>query len=219
MTQVWYTSDTHFRHAKVAALRGFSSVEEHDEAVIRRWNEVVEKGDVVWHLGDFAMGGKVDGVDGLRRIAWRLNGTKHLITGNHDAPWPGHKDAWKHQWRWNDMFSSVQAFGRRQIDGRNVLLSHFPYIGDHTPEDRHTQFRLRDEGLWLLHGHTHDATRLGPYRLRTATVGSETPEWRGLQIHVGLDAWDLRPVAEQDVLALIRDHEASGTVGSGIGFG
>ena len=146
---IWFTSDTHFRHAMVAQIRGFSSAEEHDEAVIGRWNEAVKAADTVWHLGDVGMR------SGFLPLVGRLNGTIHLIAGNHDAAWPGHRDAYKHQREWLEHFASVQAFARRKIGGHQVLLSHFPYEGDHTAEDRCGQYRLRDEGLWLLHGHTH----------------------------------------------------------------
>jgi calcineurin-like phosphoesterase family protein len=38
---VWFTSDTHFCHAKVAELRGFATRDEHDEAIIANWNQIV----------------------------------------------------------------------------------------------------------------------------------------------------------------------------------
>ncbi|WP_051265718.1 metallophosphoesterase family protein [Nakamurella lactea] len=40
------------------------------------------------------------------------------------------------------------------------------------------EYRLRDEGNWLLHGHTHSSEKVTSSR----------------EIHVGLDAWDLGPV-------------------------
>ena len=36
-----------------------------------------------------------------------------------------------------------------------MLLSHFPYRGDHYEDDRYEAYRLRDEGLPLLCGHVH----------------------------------------------------------------
>lgn len=183
MAGTWFTADTHFRHRLVAGLRGFTSTEEHDEAVIARWNETVAPGDVVWHLGDVGMS------RGFLPLVAHLNGTVHLVAGNHDKVWPGHRDAHKHQREWLDAgFASVQAFARKRIAGRDVLLSHFPYEADHTEAARHTQYRLRDEGAWLLHGHTHAS-------------GAVAPGTR--QVHVGLDAWDLRPVPLHAVEALI----------------
>lgn len=184
---VFFTSDTHFRHALVAELRGFASREEHDQAVADAWNEAVRPGDMVWHLGDVGLGNELAVIN----CATHLNGVKHLVAGNHDACWPGHRDARKRQHRWLDAFESVQAFAKTRIDGRTVLLSHFPYEGDHTENERYTQFRLRDEGAWLVHGHTHSKLRLDGPR----------------SVHAGLDAWDLRPASEGEVAALIRMTE------------
>lgn len=209
---VWFTSDTHFQHSMVAGLRGFASAEEHDEAVIGNWNRAVSRDDVVWHLGDV----------GMRKpflpLIGRLNGTVHLIAGNHDAVWPGHREAHKHQREWLGAFASVQPFARRKIGERQVLLSHFPYTGDHTQTDRHSQYRLRDEGIWLLHGHTHGKERLTYSPLPETVFGGEA-FWRGRQVHVGLDAWELRPVAAADIEALIRGREREQATGEGVRAG
>lgn len=76
---IWFTSDHHFGHKRIIELahRPFTSVEEMDDAMIARWNERVSKGDMVFHLGDFAF---ADHTPYLRR----LNGQKRLIIGNHD---------------------------------------------------------------------------------------------------------------------------------------
>lgn len=161
--------------------RGFTDPDEHDWTIIKRHNEIVTPDDIVWMHGDVGLGSD----DQVLTLASALNGEKHLITGNHDRCWPGHRDAHKHQRQWLEVFASVQAFARRRIGDHEVLLSHLPYDGDHTPEDRHTQFRLRDEGLWLLCGHVHGLWKVHP---------------GGRQINVGLDVWELAPVAE-DVLA------------------
>ena len=108
----------------------------------------------------------------------------------------------------------MQAFAKIRLGDRTVLLSHFPYEGDHTTEERATQFRLRDEGLWLVHGHTHLTNRLGPNPryltiMDAATGGPGKPDPRGREVHAGLDAWDLRPVSEAAILGVIREYEAS----------
>ncbi|HUK71381.1 MAG TPA: metallophosphoesterase family protein [Streptosporangiaceae bacterium] len=190
MGGIWFTSDTHFRHKMVAGLRGFETPEAHDYEIVRRWNAAVRPEDAVWHLGDVGMG-KTD--DAFWACVDALNGTKHLITGNHDAAWPGHRDSHKRQREWLDHFASVQALARRRIGEHHVLLSHFPYQGDHTEVDRCGQYRLRDLGMWLLHGHTHSKERRGPFHPGIAMLGAE-PQPVMRQLHVGLDAWDLTPV-------------------------
>lgn len=79
----WFTSDTHFGHKNIVKFdeTPFSSIEEYDEALIKRWNSVVGKNDIVYHLGDFAM---TNNKDLLKSYFNRLNGRKRIILGNHD---------------------------------------------------------------------------------------------------------------------------------------
>jgi calcineurin-like phosphoesterase family protein len=74
--------DTHFGHKNILEFepvhRPFGSIEEHDEAIIDRWNSVVKKNDTVWHLGDVLFG-----KDRFELLS-RLNGKKRLVMGNHD---------------------------------------------------------------------------------------------------------------------------------------
>ena len=215
MTAVWFSSDSHFLHAMVAKLRGFTSSAEHDETVICRWNALVRSDDLVWHLGDVGLGNETR----VLEQSARLNGRKQLITGNHDPCWPGHRDSRKHQRKWLEVFESVQPFAKTRLGERAVLLSHFPYEGDHTETDRATQFRLRDEGGWLIHGHTHLQNRLGPNPryltlMDPVTGGPGTSRPLGREVHAGLDAWDLRPASEADILGVIREYEATMETGA-----
>lgn len=52
--KVFFTSDLHFGHANVIRFdnRPFATVEEMDAELIRRWNDKVAKGDLVYVLGD-----------------------------------------------------------------------------------------------------------------------------------------------------------------------
>jgi calcineurin-like phosphoesterase family protein len=49
---IFFTSDTHFDDARRIRIdhRPFASIEEHDAALIARWNEAVGPGDDVYHL-------------------------------------------------------------------------------------------------------------------------------------------------------------------------
>jgi|SRR5277367_512192 len=189
---MWFTSDTHFGHKMMAERRGFigftpgslPDVKAHDEAIIANWNRLIKSDDLVWHLGDVGLGNESHT---LAQVS-RLNGRKQLITGNHDPVWPGHCNSRKHQRAWLEVFESVQAFAKIRLGDQMILLSHFPYEGDHTEHDRATQFRLRDEKLPLLHGHLHSTE---------VDTGSHS-------IHVGLDAWQLTPVRESTIMKLLQ---------------
>lgn len=77
--QTFFTADTHFGHKRIIDLakRPFADVAEMDNELIRRWNERVQPGDIVFHLGDFSFARPA-------RYLEQLNGRKHLDLGNHD---------------------------------------------------------------------------------------------------------------------------------------
>ena len=79
---VYFTSDTHFGHEAIIRLtkRPFSSVEEMDAVLVDGWNTTVSPEDTVYHLGDFAHRNSRSAAH-YRNL---LNGTIHLILGNHD---------------------------------------------------------------------------------------------------------------------------------------
>lgn len=177
----WYTADLHIGHRLLSGLRGFPDIPAHDEELARRWDALVGPGDRVWVLGDISVGGKRQETAALEWIAQRP-GEKHLITGNHDGCHPMRSRAATWQATYLACgFASVQQTAVHKIAGQRVTLSHFPFRfdpdGDHTPANRFEEWRVPDIGQFLLHGHTHSETKV-----------------RGRQIHVGLDAHDLRPV-------------------------
>ena len=79
---IWVTSDTHFNHVNIIKYcnRPFSSVKEMNGIIINNWNNVVSDNDVVYHLGDFALGDK----SLIPNILKQLKGRKRLVLGNHD---------------------------------------------------------------------------------------------------------------------------------------
>jgi len=107
----WFTSDHHFGHKRIIELasRPFVSVEEMDAAMIRRWNAVVAKGDMVYHLGDFAF-------DDHTKYLPHLNGQKRLVLGNHD-----HSNRVKKAIGW----STVDSLLHINVDGQPLVLCHY----------------------------------------------------------------------------------------------
>lgn len=88
-------------------------------------------------------------------------------------------------------FASVSGSGTLKIAGTRAMLSHYPYTGDPSEVDRHTQLRLRDEGAPIIHGHTHAHEVLS----RSA---QGTP-----QVCVSLDAWGLYPASKEELARLL----------------
>lgn len=178
MTDIWFTSDMHYGHHNIIEYtnRPFSGVTEMNEALIDNWNATVNDGDIVYVLGDVAMG-KIE--DSLALLP-RLKGFKRLIPGNHDRCWKGNGK--KHEpWikRYADVGFDITTQSSITVDNHIFMMDHFPYRGESEieREDRYTEWRLQDKGLWLLCGHVHDAW----------TVQDRC-------INVGVDVWEYKPV-------------------------
>lgn len=84
MGKIFITSDWHFNHSQpfIWQARGFSSIEEMNEEIVRRHNEVVSDEDEVYVLGDCCMGA---GLEANRELISRMRGRKYFIFGNHDT--------------------------------------------------------------------------------------------------------------------------------------
>lgn len=185
----WFTADLHLGHTNIIrySARPFSDAEAMNRALIDRWNEVVDEGDDVWMLGDFAMGK----IDETLPIVGALRGRKVLLAGNHDRCWAEHgrrANGWEERYL-DAGFDEVRQ-GQLNIDisGVTTLACHFPYRGDSHDHDRYVEQRPVDRGAWLLHGHVH-----------------ERWQQRGRMINVGVDAWNYRPVSETQISDLIAD--------------
>lgn len=195
MTTTWFTSDTHFSHENIIrySSRPFKNTDHMDEEIIRRWNEVVAPEDTVYHLGDIALGPIATS---LPKVA-RLNGYKIAVLGNHDRPFmrDGKPDAFDWWDKYLEVFDEVWPWegGQVRIADEIFQVSHFPYTGDHTPSDRYSDVRPVDNGVPLIHGHTHSTDKV--------TFSNKGTK----QIHVGQDAWDYTPVSEDEIMRLLND--------------
>lgn len=196
--RTFYTSDLHLGHEKVSAIRGFPNPFDHDLAIVEAWKETVGPEDTVYVLGDLAVGGWRRALD----IVQELPGTKHLVAGNHDGVHPMNRSTYHSRMRdYRSAFASISPFLRRRIGGHEVLLSHFPYaeIGEGpyrggAEASRHNQFRLPFMGLPIIHGHLHSPDK---------SIIAGTPGHPMLALHVGVDAWDLKPVPQETLVEML----------------
>jgi len=81
----------------------------------KRWNSVVAPFDVVYHLGDVAMGPRVL----LAPTVAKLNGRKILIRGNHDRSATAMREAG---------FDEVYERLEMDMDGIRVYMHHQPQV-------------------------------------------------------------------------------------------
>jgi calcineurin-like phosphoesterase family protein len=160
----FFTADTHFGHGGALGLfrRPFNSVAAMDETLVEAWNMVVGPGDTVWHLGDFAVRPRPGRVPELLE---RLHGEKHLIAGNNDGPVTRGSAGW----------ASVQDYAEIELDGRRLVLCHYPL----------RSWNGMSRGAINLHGHSHG--RLAPLR-RQFDVGVDVRGFRPVMLDVLLAA-------------------------------
>lgn len=208
MGNVWFTSDLHLGHERIVELshRPFDSIHQHDAAIFDRWTAKVRDGDLVYVLGDLSVEGSYKHALGMMA---ELPGRKRLITGNHDRAWVGKSDAFRFMPEYLKVFEAVTPWARAKVDGVKVLLSHFPYSGDHTESDRYDEYRLRPSKTTLLHGHTHVRFKAPLCDLVAGNAGAAAPWWTGPQITVGVDAWNFTPVSQQQITALLSGEQAA----------
>ena len=85
---MFFTSDTHFDHVNIVQYckRPFQTVDEMNMTMVAKWNSVVTEQDVVYHLGDFALGR----IGNFTKWANQLNGKIRIVPGSHDHYWLKH---------------------------------------------------------------------------------------------------------------------------------
>jgi calcineurin-like phosphoesterase family protein len=175
---IWHLADPHFVHPNCAGWRGFASAEEHDAALLARCQQLISPDARVVIHGDLGLKSETR----ILELAAQIPGEKHILLGNHDRLHPMHRGhaSPARQAKWAAVFGDrISQHCEAAILGRRVRLSHFPYAGegDHTITERYSEWRLPDEGDWLLCGHVHHRWLI-----------------RGRQINVGVDQWGLGPV-------------------------
>lgn len=182
--KIWFTSDTHFFHNKVVEYnqRPFSSVEEMNEKLIARWNSVVHRDGIVFHLGDFCFGMP----EKWNYILDRLKGRIYLVLGNHDAGHISEDVAAR--------FEGVAFQMRLNVNGQKIYLNHFPFLS--YSGDIH--------GTWQLFGHIH--SNLHNYNIiDSQRLAMLQPN----QYDVGVDNNDFTPVSYRQIEQIFerRKHE------------
>lgn len=127
----FFTSDEHYGHKNIIAYcnRPFSTIEEMDEEIIKRHNEVVSKGDIVIHGGDFSLLNSIKDVT-IKYIN-RLNGIHTFLMGSHDY--------------WLKGTSRVKQIWEKKIQDQYIVVCH--YSMRTWPRSHY--------GAWQLYGHSH----------------------------------------------------------------
>ena len=117
-SRVFFTSDTHFNHTNIIRFcnRPFKDVSHMNETIIANWNRMVGPEDIVFHLGDFCLGGSAEWVNVLNR----LNGKIYLISGNHDIK--------NLRQNYTKYFEQITMQMYIEVDKQKIYLNHCPFL-------------------------------------------------------------------------------------------
>ncbi len=115
MPKKFYIADWHYDHANCIYFdnRPFRTATHMNEELIRRWNEKVEPGDIVYVLGDMFWCKATDAIAVLKR----LNGQKVLIKGNHDRC---------HDINFKKCFVKIVEYEEIEDGDDKIVLCHYP---------------------------------------------------------------------------------------------
>lgn len=140
---IYLTSDTHINHNRgfIYEPRGFKSVEEMNEAIVARWNSIVEPDDTVYLLGDAMLGGP-NSENGLNYLK-SLKGHIHIIKGNHDTD-----NRCAHYLECENVVEVVDA-AYLHFNGYHFYLTHYPCFSGNLHHDSLKKTTCN------LFGHTH----------------------------------------------------------------
>lgn len=182
---IYITSDTHFCHDKsfLYAPRGFASVEEMNEQIVKNWNSLVRFDDDVYLLGDVMLN---DNNEGLRLLK-SLNGKIHIIRGNHDS------DARIELYKSCFNVVSVSMVELLKVGGLHFYLSHYPTLTSNFDFDKPLKSRV-----FNLCGHTHTSDPFLDWDRHNSPI-----------YHCELDAHNNFPVSTTEIITDILHKTAT----------
>lgn len=144
---IYITSDWHIGHDKpfIYESRGFSSIKEHDTAILERCNEIVERADELWILGDLAMG--IDTEEWDRVFKNLTCEYVYFLIGNHETD--KRMDKFEYDYGFNfEGYATVKRISKSKA----FYLSHYPTIV--------SNYNEKNRFFWNLSGHTHSKEKI-----------------------------------------------------------
>lgn len=182
---VFFTSDQHFSHANIIKYdkRPFETVEEMDEELIKNWNSVVSKKDIVIYAGDLSFDYDLSRVETL---VDKLNGNIHAITGNHD--------------RYDNLlklnrFVTVSDYLEVSIkdddlirEWQEIMIFHYPILS----------WNKEHHGAWHLHGHCHQSL-----------CKNYTDYYKRKVIDIGCNGHNYTPLSYKEIKDIMKNKETS----------
>ena len=173
---IFFSSDWHIGHNKdfLFRPRGFQSIEEHDEAIIKNCNEIVKPDDELWILGDLALGFKEEWEKWIPVLKCK---NVYYLIGNHDTV--NKCNSYNEYGLICKGYANVIKYSKRL----SFYLSHYPTLTGN--------FDFDDHPVWNLSGHTHSKGKFAP--------NEDVPIY-----NVSVDAHDNYPVSIDQIVMDIR---------------
>lgn len=165
---IYVSSDFHFSHLNYVRgtskwtdktrCRNFDTIEQNNNTIINNINAVVDSGDTLYHLGDFAFGDKSKIPELRIRIKCE---NLILLRGNHDEHIP----------KYRDCFQALKEYEEFRYKGTLFCLFHYPILS----------WNEIGRGSIMLHGHTHGNLTY-PFTGRIMDVGVDANDFKPLSI-------------------------------------
>ena len=194
---ILFWSDLHINHGcerwptPLWKKRGFNSLEEYNEGIIKRWNEKVKQTDTVFNLGDIVF--SKGAYENLVKLLNRLNfDTMYLMPGNHTA---GFKQLFEslesniYVINENKRVVFVPNYLEAFVNGQPIVMSHYAILS----------FNGQAKGSWMIHGHSHGS-------LYNSEVGKEI--YKGKVMDVGVEKCPY-PISFGELRKEFRDVQAT----------
>jgi len=205
----WFCSDPHYGHKNIVqgeskwdslqACRNFDNLQEMNVTLVKNINDNVKEGDILYCLGDWSFGG----LENVYEFRKQLNvKTIHLILGNHDHHIENNRQLFGVCTQ--DIFTSVQHYLSKKINGQNMVLSHYSM---RTWDKAH-------HGTWMLYGHSHGT--LSEYKIDNSSDTSVKGVFKtmdvGFDTHVEFRPYhfdELQDIMQHRIPLLVDHHTAN----------
>lgn len=160
----YFTADWHFFHNNIIKYcnRPFKNENEMRKVIIDNYNNIVNEDDTCFIVGDVAMVGGSQW-EKLKNVINTMNGTKHLIYGNHDElKWQRYIDIG---------FTSVHSSLWLEEESLSLIMAHDPSV----------YCTLAPKSI-LICGHIHTLFKSIPKQL-TVNVGVDMWDFSPITIN------------------------------------
>ena len=181
MGKIWMSSDLHLCHDKpfIYEPRGFETIYQMNEAIVKNWNSVINEEDHVYVLGDLMLNSNEAGI----KLIKQLKGNLHVIRGNHDTP--ARMELYK------ECSNIVEVCEGKYLNYKkfHFFLSHYPCLTSNNDKEKPLNARVIS-----LCGHTHTNNKFADID-------------KGLIFHCELDTNNCRPWLLDDIIKELEVYE------------